>query len=351
MGNCCSVDNYQASGCHPSLYKSHIKNVIGMKQETPVAEDNTGPNPSEITVPVVEEGNKNRSSSLSPEATHNENSEIKNQQLTNSQLAAVYVASQFVPVDIMNTMNSNVELKYRQLGPIKSSNFASEFEQRSGRLIIDRGTCLKNTVDGSTYEGELKHGVPNGFGKLILANGGVIEGFFKDGLPNGTVRRIYPNGSFYEGEFRNNYPNGSGIYTDEKGKMFHADEWRDSEMFGKILITSPKGFVIFNGTIDRSNGVGQGELFDEVAGTHYVGSFLNSRMHGKGILKKNNGYVYDGEFKSGIEHGQGTRTTVDGRIIIGTFENGRPEGICTLITDKGDELQTVWRKGVIVGKV
>ena len=350
MGNCCSEDRTQTTGEFPAVHSNAEKPDNTMRQATPVGNDGVEPNHvTHITPLAVADNKEQQTATFAPEVT--QNTQVKDQQLTRSQLAASYVSSQFIPVNKMNSMNITAEAKYSQLGPFTSSKFANELEQMSPRLSNEKGTYLKNIVDGSTYEGELKHGVPNGFGKLILANGGIIEGFFKDGLPNGTVRRIHPNGSVYEGKFSNHYPNGPGILIDENGRVHNVAEFKDGDMYGKTLITSANGKVLFNGTLDKNGRVGQGELFDEPTGSHYVGNFLNNHMHGKGILKKNNGYVYDGEFKSGIEHGQGTRTTVDGRIIIGTFENGRPEGICTLITDKGDELQTVWRKGVIVGKV
>ena len=64
--------------------------------------------------------------------------------------------------------------------------------------------------DGSTYEGMLKNGKPNGQGKRTLKDGGIEEGIFEDGtLINGKVTLI--NGTIFEGTFEAGIMGDKGI--------------------------------------------------------------------------------------------------------------------------------------------
>jgi len=365
MGNCCTEERTNAAGDAPTMVDSH------KKPQEPIKEGPTFATPAVTPYPTEEPSNINHTSTFQPvpesQPASKQNTplaadpaapvpdvtqapDVKSpEKLTKSQLAASFASSQFISVPKMNDLSAAAEAKYKQLGPYSSATHASEKALFSPRSSTEKGTYLMNTVDGSTYEGEVKQGVPNGFGKAIYSNGGMVEGFFKEGIPSGSVRKIHSTGAVYEGKMSNHFPNGPGTFTDDKGKNFKVEEWRNGDMYGKAIITALNGKVLFNGNLDKNARVGQGELTDELGTSHYVGTFVNNLMSGKGILKKNNGYIYDGEFLKNVEHGQGTLTTVDGRKIIGTFANGKPDGNCTLISDNGRQIKTIWKNGVKVG--
>ena len=56
------------------------------------------------------------------------------------------------------------------------------------------GYGLRQFKDGSEYEGNWKHNMPNGKGKFKYSNGDVFEGQFTDGVINGQGEMSYQNG-------------------------------------------------------------------------------------------------------------------------------------------------------------
>ena len=60
----------------------------------------------------------------------------------------------------------------------------------------------------SVYKGDVKNGVPNGFGILILTDGGKYVGEWKDGKSHGQGTYTYGKGEWegdkYVGEFKDN---------------------------------------------------------------------------------------------------------------------------------------------------
>jgi hypothetical protein len=71
--------------------------------------------------------------------------------------------------------------------------------------------------DGSHYNGELKDGNCNGYGKRFYVNGDRYEGEWKRGQMHGQGKMFFADGSRYEGGWKRGRRHG-------KGKMFHADE-------------------------------------------------------------------------------------------------------------------------------
>ena len=55
------------------------------------------------------------------------------------------------------------------------------------------------------YYGDALEGVPNGFGRLLKADGSLYEGHFFNGIAHTSEGLyIYADGSYYFGEIRNN---------------------------------------------------------------------------------------------------------------------------------------------------
>ena len=53
--------------------------------------------------------------------------------------------------------------------------------------------------DGSIYQGDMKKGEINGFGKFIKNDGTTFEGNFVNGLDGGNVKITFPDGSVKNG--------------------------------------------------------------------------------------------------------------------------------------------------------
>ena len=64
-------------------------------------------------------------------------------------------------------------------------------------------SCRAATYLTPEYEGEIKNGSKNGYGKLYNANGNLE----------------------YEGEFKNDMKNGKGVLYDDGGNVVYEGEW------------------------------------------------------------------------------------------------------------------------------
>lgn len=261
------------------------------------------------------------------------------------------IASHYVLSNKPNQITPLVEARQRKLGVLNTPRHQVFEKEFAGFPIVMGNSCLLNTVDQSTYQGQHRHNVPHGFGRIIYANGTLLEGFFREGVPVGHVRKINPSGAHFEGEFKDNFPHGKGVYEDDKGKRFEVSDWQRGDMYGEVTITSPTGVQIYKGEMKKNVRSGQGVYYDEAENVQYTGTFVDNKLEGKGSLKSDHGYAYEGYFSKGVETGEGVMTLVDGRKVSGKFANGAPEGECILTTDYGKEYKTLWRKGALVSRI
>ena len=71
--------------------------------------------------------------------------------------------------------------------------------------------------DGSVYEGQLRDGVPHGYGKRVYTNGVIYEGGWKSGLRDGFGKYIWPDGTIYEGGWKDDKYDWFGQYVSPDG--------------------------------------------------------------------------------------------------------------------------------------
>lgn len=70
------------------------------------------------------------------------------------------------------------------------------------------------------YEGDMKDGVPHGYGVMTLRSGAVIQGNFCNGLPHGYCIKFNSSGKkVYEGQVSNGYYHGKGIMFVNNGSF------------------------------------------------------------------------------------------------------------------------------------
>jgi len=141
--------------------------------------------------------------------------------------------------------------------------------KRSGKKWFHKGNKLM-----IKFEGELRNGVPSGFGKESMPNGEVFEGSYINGFrKEGT--HDFPSGAFYVGKFEGRLPNGYGTLISKNGRK-------------------------------------------------YVGNFLDGFYSGQGSMFFPDGSNYIGEFKENTYYGKGTLTSKTGTKFIGTWKNSKP---------------------------
>jgi len=133
-----------------------------------------------------------------------------------------------------------------------------------------------------------------------------LEGGFSCGAPNGYCRVIYANGNYYEGNFINGKLTGQGIFEGANGGTY-VGEWKDFNKHGK-------------GTERTTEGI-------------YAGDFINNKRNGQGKLTYNDGTIYSGLFVEGVAEGIGSYIGIPPVKYTGMWSNGKKQGKGELILE------------------
>ena len=173
--------------------------------------------------------------------------------------------------------------------------------------------------DGNVYEGEMKDGKFNGYGRKIITDGRILEGYFSNGVfIKGYFLNI--NGYHYVGSFTDSKLNGvaASIYD---GKVYVGDFVNDiREGEGALLWLDNEGSYIGGMAKNRLEGKG---IYTRSEGDVYIGGFSNGEYEGEGVQFNKNGDIYEGGFVSGKRGGRGFLRYADGSTYEGPFTNGK----------------------------
>jgi len=247
-----------------------------------------------------------------------------------------------LPIDRNAVLNhlANAQSIYSLIASVESNGvvFPEESKNQLNNIVKYYNDCLApynpdfNGVatiawKKGVYEGHVTSGIPNGLGKLTLADGSVycgkfssgemvgegtytssdgsvVFGVFKDGrISNGKI--TYFNKNTYIGELFDLVPHGKGTLTIQASNAVIEGTFKNgASVDGTVTV---KGETVYKGQIalrfDKTAVVGfdyhgKGELFQN-DGTRYVGDFKKGYKHGAGILyDKNNAVVYDGDWEN-----------------------------------------------------
>ena len=75
---------------------------------------------------------------------------------------------------------------------------------------------------GGKYSGQLREGIPDGYGRLLLPQGAGYDGLWQNGKPHGRGTITYKTGGSYEGEFKDGRQYGYGVYTRPDGRKIRG---------------------------------------------------------------------------------------------------------------------------------
>ncbi|KAK8794601.1 hypothetical protein WA158_001582 [Blastocystis sp. Blastoise] len=172
-----------------------------------------------------------------------------------------------------------------------------------------KGTIINN--DGTIrYEGEFKHGLPEGKGTYYLQSGGIYTGDMKNGKMEGHGSLTLQGISTYEGEFEDNKMHGQGkLY--QGNRLIYEGTYQHGTICGQGRFNYNDG-SIYEG--EFVNGVRQGYGSYVFANGMYKGEFHNNLQDGHGILYHEDGSRYEGDFQAGVRHGKGIQYDADGNI-------------------------------------
>ena len=201
------------------------------------------------------------------------------------------------------------------------------------------------------YDGEFDNDKYHGNGKLYFQfdnqfnNRNIeslnYEGEWKLGKKSGRGKEYLPNGKLiYEGLYENNK------YNDKEGRFYFKNGYNYIGSFvnGKI---EGKGILFFDGnyyvdkTIEVMNNLFENpsEILDDLEIftknvlkgdfsqiKKYEGNFVNNNKEGFGICYYKNGTLYSGEWKNNKYDGNGTFYKKNGKFIEGKWKNGKKNG-------------------------
>ncbi|XP_022918899.1 alsin isoform X2 [Onthophagus taurus] len=186
-------------------------------------------------------------------------------------------------------------------------------------------------IDGKIYTGQFNNNQMHGFGKITLPNIGVYEGQWKDNQQNGFGILKYTNGDVYKGYFKDGQPHGHGSL---KQGNFTASS--ASIYIGGWILGTKNGY---------------GVMHDIVTGDKYLGTWLDNKKHGKGLIVTSEGVYYEGIFNQDVLTGNGLMILEDGTFYEGDFKGTGilgGKGILTLTSGHTLEgnLTGSWNEGI-----
>ena len=160
---------------------------------------------------------------------------------------------------------------------------------------------------------------------------------------------FYEDGSVYEGEFKHGKPNGKGSMTSYDNKTIYDGDWVNGkrEGNGKLIISDEYNYT---GPFENDCFSGSGGVLCDNIGNIYEGDFEKNKFEGYGHYKMSNGDTYIGEFKEGIFHGKGQYNDNEGNLFDGEFKNGKKDGEGVLIKKDGEKLEGKFKNDLFIGK-
>ena len=249
-------------------------------------------------------------------------------------------------------------------------HFLNELQDGGGQPThcIPHGKGLLVDSDGSTFEGDFKHGV--GEGSVVCKRHGKIiyEGEWSDDLHHGKGHLTYQKilrgvGNLkkcydYTGAFTYGEYDGAGVLSVEDFKLSVISAI-DNTHTRTLTLTSrydgnfKGGIYDGDGTLKTTRPVcPQWPLGYEET---YVGSWKDGKYHGQGSLTSSDGSKYEGDFQGGLKHSirhgdkgiilrSAGSTDKDGNKYTGQFHMDKKHGQGTMIYACGDKYQGSWVK-------
>lgn len=177
--------------------------------------------------------------------------------------------------------------------------------------------------NGESYSGSLLGNIPEGSGKYIWSDGCQYEGEWRHGMRHGHGKLEFPSGAVYDGEFSGGYMHGEGTYIGPD-KVTYRGRWRLNLKHGLGYQMYPNG-DIFEGSWIQGTPEGPGK-YTWANGNVYFGNMKGGKISGKGTLTWINGDSYEGSWLNGTMHGVGVYTWSEGSCYIGTWTHSLKDG-------------------------
>lgn len=169
--------------------------------------------------------------------------------------------------------------------PVPTQQLAKRDDQ-DGAIVTRCNSVTQLDTTGSIFEGPTRWcgletnyigaKLAHGFGKLTLRDGRVYEGDWRHGLRHGRGRMTFED-SEYDGDWMEDQPSGEGKQTFTVGG-YCSGQWVHGEMHGRGIKVEPDG-------------------------SKFVGEFQNNQWHGAGKEYDQHGaLIREGEWRDGNEY-------------------------------------------------
>ena len=214
-----------------------------------------------------------------------------------------------------------------------------------GNIPGKREGIGKSEFKGTLYLGEFKNDIPSGKGVILFPNSSITAGEM-NGLPNGqvvlkiSIDNIKKNFDRHFGEVKNGVPEGYGTRVSSNGKVIKG-------IFNK-------GKLIENQSLQECD---RNKSVKTYNNCQLVGGIFHS-ADGKKFtnLDTFKGFIYSGEFQNGLPNGFGliiSQMPNDQRIeYMGEFKNGYRDGVGSLYyLDINHEFIGKFKNEVVHGEV
>ena len=273
--------------------------------------------------------------------------------------SAIFLLNSLFPLAIHRGTNKDINLGYF-IGPIINS------------LKLNLDYQIKNYLNNDTYEGELKNGLKEGYGKyfnyekeiyyigqwkndkkngkgiLYLLNSQkkreiIYEGEFLDDKKEGKGKIFYKNGEYYIGSWVNDIRHGEGkLYFKDNTIKFDGKFEKDTFKEGKFVCNDR---IYYVGPFVNGLWSGKGKLFYPNGDLKYEGDFANDDCEGEGKNIYECGDYFVGKFEAG-KRKEGILFTKEGNIkYSGSYKNENYDGFGTLISENGEIYEGNFKEG------
>lgn len=151
----------------------------------------------------------------------------------------------------------------------------------------------------------------------IRSQATAFGGILYEEVYHNEIFKLSLSNGFYEGELKDGKFNGFGRFTYHTGDKYEG-EWIDSKRHGRGSYTHANiGTYVGDWVYDKKHGNG---TFNYVDGSVFEGQYRDDDWNGFGALRKESG-TYIGEWENGKRNGQGTQTWADGQVQNGQWKD------------------------------
>ncbi|KAI5685021.1 MORN repeat [Leishmania braziliensis] len=247
--------------------------------------------------------------------------------LSSSLASASYLAAH--PEDIRTTSSASIASLLRLNQPEHAAHPMKTYHGPCVAGIFTGSSAIITYMDGSSYHGAVRNGVPHGAGILrdrplpcsTGARGTSADGVVRKRIPATCVPLdVLLTLIFYEGTFSNGEADGSG-----------TGEWHteSSTQLAPSHSSSPTEAPITPHNFMQALGTGlrcwTPVMYGRLDGT-YTGNWARGLPHGQGIWQWSDGSRYSGGVAQYVPSGAGTLTSASSVQYTGDLQEGQAEG-------------------------